>query len=102
MGGEKFDSPQPESFLFGENSGKYPQQVHLNIWPFLMNYFRLHLAKGSSLQFKSELLLFFSKSFSGEIGTGIIVMNYFSLSFIECFFKLCSFSLKNLITYGTA
>ena len=21
MGGEKFDSPQPESFLFGENSG---------------------------------------------------------------------------------
>jgi hypothetical protein len=88
MGGEKFDSPQPESFLFGENSGKYPPQFLFNIWPF----FSLHLAKGSSLQLSRKC--YFSKSFSGEVC--IIVMNYFALSFNECFVKLKSFPLKNL------
>jgi hypothetical protein len=95
MGGEKFDSPQPESFLFGENSGKYPQRVPLNIWPF----FSLAYGQRIIVATKSEVLLFPPRIYSWR---KIIVMNYGSLSFNESFCCIKKFSSEKFDKIGTA
>jgi hypothetical protein len=60
MGGEKFDSPQPESFLFGENSGKYPPQFPFNI-QYLAIFFSLTHGQRIMVAIMSEVLIFPSK-----------------------------------------
>jgi hypothetical protein len=101
MGGEKFDSPQPESFLFGENSGKYPPQVPFNIWSF----YWLHLAKGLWLPLLYiRVLLFFSKSLyfwrNRYHCRELFCANHYKCR-IRSFVKLRIFPLKNLNQIGT-